>query len=101
MLSVPTEKAPSAIPSNKAQCVKSKKKGYYEAFRLLLANLVKADRLAIGHPFTELAAVRCRLKYECHGRLKDIAKQQEKLNTVLKGIGEIYHNKVTPGAIQG
>jgi len=32
--------------------------------------------------------------------LKDIAKQQEKLNTVLKGIGEIYHNKVTPGATQ-
>ena len=57
-------------PNNKAQCAKSKKKGYYEAFRLLLANLVKADRLAIGHPSLELASVRRCLKMGDHGRDK-------------------------------
>ncbi|MBQ3937279.1 MAG: hypothetical protein II722_09495, partial [Ruminococcus sp.] len=49
---------------------KSKKKGYYEAFRLLLENLVKADRLAIGHPSLELASVRRCLKMGDHGRDK-------------------------------
>ena len=58
----------AGTPNNKAQCVKSKKKGYYEAFRLLLANLVKADCLASNHPPTELAAVRRCLKNERHGR---------------------------------
>ena len=60
----------AGTPNNKAQCVKSKKKGYYEAFRLLLANLVKADRLAIGCPPTERAAVRRCFKNECHGRVR-------------------------------
>ena len=65
---MPTEKALPSKPNNRAQCVKNKKKGYYEAFRLLLANLVKAACLANKHPPTELAAVRRCLKYECHGR---------------------------------
>ena len=68
VLSVPTKNALLSRPNNRAQCAKSKKKGYYEAFRLLLANLVKADCLASNHPPTELAAVRRCLKYECHGR---------------------------------
>ena len=70
VLNVPTKNVLLAIPSNKSQCVKSKKKGYYEAFRLLLANLVKADCLASTRPFTELVSVRRYLKYECHGREK-------------------------------
>ena len=82
VLNVLPENSLDGTPSNKAQCAKSKKKGYYEAFRLLLENLVKADRLAIGHPFTELAAVRCRLKYECHGR--ETSGNFEKQNTEMK-----------------
>jgi len=68
VLSVPTKNALPSKPNNRAQCVKSKKKGYYEAFRLLIANLVKAACLASKHPFTERTAVRRCLKNECHGR---------------------------------
>ena len=62
------KKALPPKPNNKAQCAKSKTKGYYEAFRLWLENLVKADWQPTSHPPTELAAVRRCLKYECHGR---------------------------------
>ena len=68
MVNVLPEAAVPAGPSNKVQCARSKKKGYYEAFRLLLANLVKADWQPTSHPPTERASVRRCLKNERHGR---------------------------------
>ena len=68
------------IPNSRAQCAKSKNKGYYEAFRLVLENLAKADRAANGHPPTERAAVRRCFKNECHGRVSRIC-EFEKRNT--------------------
>ena len=68
VLSVPTKNAQLSKPNNRAQCAKSKKKGYYEAFRLLLENLVKADWQPTSHPPTERASVRRCLKNERHGR---------------------------------
>ena len=68
VLNVLPENALPAEPNNKAQCAKSKNKGYYEAFRLVLENLAKADRAANGHPPTERAAVRRCFKNGRHGR---------------------------------
>ena len=69
VLNVLPEKALPAEPNNKAQCAKSKNKGYYEAFRLVLENLAKADCLTSNHPPTERAAVRRCFKNGCHGRV--------------------------------
>ena len=73
-MNVLPENSLDGTPRNKAQCAKSKKKGYYEAFRLLLENLVKAACLASKHPFTERIAVRRYLKNERHGRVKGYCK---------------------------
>ena len=68
MVNVLHKESPVVETDKQGAVCKKQDKGYYEAFRLLLANLVKAAYLASKRPPTEQAAVRCRLKYECHGR---------------------------------